>query len=586
MYQSSTNTFAQSAGTGTTFFNYTVANMQLLSGTKLNILDAANTDYVQQWHDGGNYIMKGTNTNGIWLQDMKLIMGTPTGSYGRDTLESKAFGYSAGYRGLMIGNDLATAATTQTLFFGVDPADITDGAAWSGTGIEYWFRRVSTFATPNAAGTGIEAFMDLNGHDITFHGYVTMDGGGDFQAYGSAGTVTEIIAGAYGTTNGGQLRLNGTTANKVAILKCTNGNLHIDADGTNATYLNYYGGSGGVYFGTGASSENAYMSPGGVLRSVGVCNTATAGLTLSGGTHTNGANIELYGESHATLANQGFIDAATLTVRSIAAATSLVVTTGTQITAYDPVVVVDPLWVYDTGATDYLKAMHDGTDFNFTTGNTRAIVFDSTAPIVVEDTHTAWVDGTLAAAKIHHHQNVGGGGHAQTGSTATGYCRIELPDGSLTDAPMFSMIIQGYNYSSTGGGWSILVGGHHDGTSWYNTNATIISGRPPFDTVSFGKATSNYYILLGAAGTTWNYPQIVIRDMMKGYSTAMDYIVDGVNFTVDFSVSTPAGWSLKQSYVLGGSFNWRTAGQNLGGNITISTSAASGGQNGDIHFKY
>jgi hypothetical protein len=95
MYQSSTNTFAQSAGTGTTFFNYTVANMQLLSGTKLNILDAANTDYVQQWHDGGNYIMKGTNTNGIWLQDMKLIMGTPTGSYGRDTLESKAFGYSA-----------------------------------------------------------------------------------------------------------------------------------------------------------------------------------------------------------------------------------------------------------------------------------------------------------------------------------------------------------------------------------------------------------------------------------------------------------------------------------------------------------
>jgi hypothetical protein len=31
--------------------------------------------------------------------------------------------------------------------------------------------------------------------------------------------------------------------------------------------------------------------------------------------------------------------------------------------------------------------------------------------------------------------------------------------------------------------------------------------------------------------------------------------------------------------------HWNTAGQ-TSGNVTISTSAASGGSNGDIHFKY
>jgi len=170
-YTSSSNTFTFNHS-GLSFFNLTIGAMQLLNASKLRLYNSDNNDYFTQYHDGTDYRMTGYQTASVWLEDVTLSMGTA--SYHRDTLASKAFGYSATYRGLMIGNDLATAGTTQTLFFGVDPADITDGALWSGDGHEYWFRRISTFASPNGAGTGIEPWMELNANNVTFPGQVTV----------------------------------------------------------------------------------------------------------------------------------------------------------------------------------------------------------------------------------------------------------------------------------------------------------------------------------------------------------------------------------------------------------------------------
>jgi hypothetical protein len=71
-------------------------------------------------------------------------------------------------------------------------------------------------------------------------------------------TLTEagvLTVGDYATTLGGQINITGTTINKQGIIKCTNGNLHVDADSTAILYLNYYTGSGGINFGNGASGS-------------------------------------------------------------------------------------------------------------------------------------------------------------------------------------------------------------------------------------------------------------------------------------------------------------------------------------------
>lgn len=75
-----------------------------------------------------------------------------------------------------------------------------------------------------------------------------------------------ISIGILATTATGALLLTGSTANKQSELKCTNGNLHIDAAaGTSGTYLNYYTGTGGVLFGNGAGGSNANVTAAGVF---------------------------------------------------------------------------------------------------------------------------------------------------------------------------------------------------------------------------------------------------------------------------------------------------------------------------------
>jgi len=86
-------------------------------------------------------------------------------------------------------------------------------------------------------------------------------------------------------TTGGTLELWGTTAGKYSEIKTTSGNLHIDADNSGAypIYLNYYGGTGGVNFGSGASSTVASVSSAGVVN-------ANGGLSQDGNVILNGAD--------------------------------------------------------------------------------------------------------------------------------------------------------------------------------------------------------------------------------------------------------------------------------------------------------
>ena len=78
--------------------------------------------------------------------------------------------------------------------------------------------------------------------------------------------------GNLGDTNGGVLKLNGTTANKQAVIKCTNGNLHIDSEDGNALYLNYYEGtSDNIIFGNGnGGASGAKVTSSGVVHATSV----------------------------------------------------------------------------------------------------------------------------------------------------------------------------------------------------------------------------------------------------------------------------------------------------------------------------
>ena len=90
------------------------------------------------------------------------------------------------------------------------------------------------------------------------------DASGSITVRNNINVLNDIVVGTYSTTNTGTLYLTGSTANKQATLKCTNGNLHMDGASGNSMYLNYYTGTS-VHFGTGAGGVGAVMGPDGDL---------------------------------------------------------------------------------------------------------------------------------------------------------------------------------------------------------------------------------------------------------------------------------------------------------------------------------
>jgi hypothetical protein len=102
-------------------------------------------------------------------------------------------------------------------------------------------------------------------------------------ASGTINTTSHVTIGTISTTNTGSLFLAGSTVNKKAELKCTNGNLHIDPDTTASLYLNYYKGTGGIFFGNGAASYRAQINTSGHLN-LASTGTSPTGYALSVGT--------------------------------------------------------------------------------------------------------------------------------------------------------------------------------------------------------------------------------------------------------------------------------------------------------------
>jgi hypothetical protein len=259
-------------------------------------------------------------------------------------------------------------------------------------------------------------------------------------------------------------------------------------------------------------------------------------------------------------------------------------------------------WGDSTGSTLDSSQGYSGTMQKWDFGNERTYFYGREH--IFQDSHIVHVPtGVLGNDLLHVGLGVKGGGYDSTSSTQTGYCRIGWGPNVTNDSVMMSALIHGYNYDGTngdvdGGYWCVAVGGYAYSTeNWHNTSARIVTGSPPFDIVQFGEDETgdNKYILLGISTTNWNYPKVWLTNVMTGHSTQYSDMFATADWDITFSASTPSGWSedsTATNIYIGGQIRWDGEGgtsandKNLGGRVTISTSAASGGQDGDIHFKY
>lgn len=118
-----------------------------------------------------------------------------------------------------------------------------------------------------------------------------------------------------------------------------------------------------------------------------------------------------------------------------------------------------------------------------------------------------------------------GGQYSYTStSTVKGYLKITLPV-SMNDATV-RFYVDIYNYQ-TDTMVTYMIGGYkHENSSWVNTSA-VAYGRKGSKLsnldVHFGNDGSKCAIYIGSEDTTWNYPQVMVRDILVGFGhSALD----------------------------------------------------------------
>ena len=147
-----------------------------------------------------------------------------------------------------------------------------------------------------------------------------------------------------------------------------------------------------------------------------------------------------------------------------------------------------------------------------------------------------------SSTAVHCWQPKGGWYHAG-GNVHTGAIRIKLPP--IHDA-MVSFWVDVYDYAANESfsayitGYPYLTGGL---PSWSHTSAVIIGGVDRNLTVRFGdnnlgSTSTQYYIYIGETGSTWNHPQVVVRDVFAGYhSTSNEWEGGDAGWGVSFATS-------------------------------------------------
>ena len=105
---------------------------------------------------------------------------------------------------------------------------------------------------------------------------------------------------------------------------------------------------------------------------------------------------------------------------------------------------------------------------------------------------------------------------------------------------MISMTVDIYEYT-TGEGCSFRISGYAYGDSagtWHNCSVVNLTDNNQDYTVRFVTDTdSNQYITIGETGSTWSYPQVVVRDVLGGYNMETSEAQNAFNISFETSIT-------------------------------------------------
>jgi len=310
---------------------------------------------------------------------------------------------------------------------------------------------------------------------------------------GAINTTSHITIGTISTTNTGSLFLAGSTANKKAELKCTNGNLHIDPDTANGLYLNYYKGTGGIFFGNGASSYRALMNTSGHL------NLASTGASPTGYALAIGTVGVI--DTSRNLTNIGTISSGAITASGTSQFTSMYVD--------DQII--------STGDTNTYLQFHSADQFRVVTGGVERLEVNGNGIGVVGDIKIGTTTVIDASRNLTNIGTISSG--AITSSGTSNFERFRLTDSSKmgfgtvkagasightasVDEGIFWHSTSDYGIYRTAGAWSgnyqqlklkwntgIEIDGH--GTTYGKSGINFLNGNIKMDGTQILDAARN-----------------------------------------------------------------------------------------------
>lgn len=192
------------------------------------------------------------------------------------------------------------------------------------------------------------------------------------------------------------------------------------------------------------------------------------------------------------------------------------------------------IWNYIRGKTDSIyqpKGNYSTTDTKNTAGSTNTTsklyligaTSQSANPQTYSNASVYTTGGALAADGIGKDGYIAypsGGFFLTQNSTITGYCKIILPVGYTSTMMSFTATI--YDYVSNES-VDYKISGYNYGRNknWYNPTAVCVgkAGASHSNlTVRFGDNGSSVVISIGESTTRWDYPQVVVHDVLVGYN--------------------------------------------------------------------
>ena len=140
---------------------------------------------------------------------------------------------------------------------------------------------------------------------------------------------------------------------------------------------------------------------------------------------------------------------------------------------------------------------------------------------------------------------VQGGMKVTNSSQTTGRLRIKVP--TYKSLAMQTFYIDVYEYNTDRSQTYRVSGYNYNDTNatWYNTSVVALFDSDNRDlTVRFGADTSasEQYVSIGETSTTWTYVQVVVRDYIGGYSTAVSEATAA--FRVEFVTTDNASYNV------------------------------------------